>query len=197
MASYACHELDSKNSNVLHERTLAVTHTDILILSPNPDYLALGLLLNQISLLSIYTLSRSQTSPEKITLKFTKAGKSKQFTRIFLMYQGSDLLSLVSGNYQKLNPTNNILKITEKNEIDLNEPENQEILLDKIANFERKIHKTRQIKQLETLVKLYQKAIQTYSDLDPKFSHKLLQKMHVFLSKPEIMKLFESKTVLK
>ncbi|CAG9335565.1 unnamed protein product [Blepharisma stoltei] len=197
MAYFICHEIDLKLPIIKHERIIVITHTRILILSVSKDFLGVGHLISWASLDSIYTIIRSRSQENKVVIQWKKVARERQISQQFLIDQASEFVTLVCSNIRKLGDlyNKNLENELESDEINLNEGNSK--ILEEISKYESMFESINKIETVDSLMVLYQKAIEYYSLKDEAMYQKLIQRMHLFLSKKNIMKMFEKRKKLE
>jgi hypothetical protein len=196
MSIFRCQELDQTLQKV---RLLAVTQTVIIQLEPSPHHPLFGHMLSWASLYSLENIQRSKRQPELLTFKWKQMGPEAAYEQVLLMTEAEACISLISANMRALGvlvQKRNPIATIKEEEVTAQSVEKVHIdeILQSIAVYEANFEGSLNLQMVNSLMQLYQQAIEYLSALnDPRFDI-FLDKLHVMLSNDVVQTLLRSES---
>lgn len=191
MSLFPCKELDSDES-----RLLVITETALLLLTQPPKYLNIGLPTFFLPLLSLSDIRRQRKSPTKLTFEWSVTGQTQSLA--LLVKESDRCLTLISNNVSALKRIPTVDSGSLLNEEDVTKKALRKIpineVLQAIAVYESNFDDQLNVEMVNSLLGLYQQAIEYFSGVgDPRYDE-FLDRMHVILSKDEVLAVLGGET---
>jgi hypothetical protein len=188
MALFSCKELES-SSDVDLSRLLCVTETSILLLSKSSTHLNIGVPLFSLPLLSLSNLRRLRKSPNKLTFEWSSG--NEEHSLVLVVKEAERCVALVSSNIANLKGITATKQAQTLNEEDVTQKALRKIpineVLQAIAVYESNFDDQLNAEMVNSLLGLYQQAIEYFSGVgDPRYDE-FLDRMHLILSKEEVL----------
>lgn len=196
MGIFRCKEVDSASKS---DQFMAVSQSVIIQLEPCTQHPEYGYMLSWASLYSLENIQRQKRDPNRLTFKWKQMGDEPAYQQTLLMPEAEACISLISSNMRDLgvlvkkrNPiaTLNEEEVTAKSvkKVHINE------ILEAIAVYESNFEANLSLFMINSLMELYQQAIEYFSALnDPRYDI-FLDKLHTMLSNDTVLTLLRSKS---
>lgn len=186
MALFSCKEVNS-TSSFDSPCILAVTETSLLLLSQSTSHLNTASPLLSTPLLSLTNLRRPRKSPNKLTFEWTSGSEGQSL--VLEVREADRCVELVSSNVaalKRIDLGKQTLKeedVTQKalRKIPINE------VLQAIAVYESNFDSQLNAELVNSLLGLYQQAIEYFSGVGDSRYDEFLNRMHLILSKEEVL----------
>lgn len=189
---FSCTEVTSKGEV---RRSVVVSETVILQLEPSSTYIGTGVLLSWATLQSLANIKRSKMHPLRVTFAWKAIKDSPEYQQTFIIEDASACISLITANMSRLGVLvkrqNAIIEATLKEEevtkrslrdIHIND------VLHAIAVYEANLDEKLTLEMINSLMGLYQKAVEYFSGVgDPRYDE-FLERLHNMLSNGEIQR---------
>ena len=200
MASYYCTENDIKNQKFVKERAIVVTHTAILILELNQKHPGIGYLMSWATLQSLNTIKRSRSEPERITFEWKKIEDNPAYSQQFKIPQANELIDLLSRNMQRIGAVvkrQGNTSVFSEDEVTGKAIKSMNIneILAAIEVYEDNFESNMNILMVNSLLELYQQAIEYFAAVSNSQYSIFLQRMHMLLANETVMNLLQGKPV--
>ena len=193
MGKFLCTHLDKPNSRIV----LAVTHTLILQLEVHPEHPDIGYLFSWATLQSLATIKRSKSDVQKLTFDWKAIGENPPYSQELYMPESSACISLITENLQKLGSIVNregALISEEEVKPQSYQKVNISDILESITVYESNLEQHMSVEIVNSLMSLYQQAIEYFSAInDPQYDL-FLDRMHSLLSNDLVQTVLESQT---
>lgn len=200
MASFYCAEIDVRNKKAAQERIIVLTHTVILVLELNNQYPGIGYLISWATLQSLSLVRRSIKEPETLVFEWKKIEDRPAFSQVFRMNEANSFIELLSKNMQKLGAV--VKRLTAKRlfvEDEVNGKEIKKMNINEVLqaievyedNFETVLNKN----IINTLLELYQQAIEYFAAINSNQYNVFLKRMHLILSDENVVNVLQGKEV--
>jgi len=189
---FSCTEVTKKGES---QRAVVVTETVILQLEPSSTYVGTGTLLSWATLQSLASIKRSKLHPQRVSFAWKAIKDSPEYSQTFIIEDAAACIALLTANMSRLGVLvkrqNAIIEATLKEEevtkralrhIHIND------VLQAIAVYEANIDEKLTLEMVNSLMGLYQKAVEYFSGVgDPRYDE-FLERLHNMLSNSEIQK---------
>lgn len=188
MALFSCKEVNSSNSSD-SPRILAVTETSLVLLSQSTHHLNTALPLFSTPLLGLTNLRRPRKSPNKLTFEWTSGSEEQSLELV--VKEAERCVELVSANVAALKRIDVGKQAKTLKEEDVTQKALRKIpineVLQAIAVYESNFDAQLNAELVNSLLGLYQQAIEYFSGVgDPRYDE-FLDRMHLILSKEEVL----------
>lgn len=199
MGTFYCMEIDSKTAKV-KERMIVVTHTSILELEINDQTPGIGYLVSWATLQSLNAIKRSKKEHDKITFEWRRIGDNPPCAQYFKVPQANEMIELISRNMQKLGAiikkhgVSSSFKEDEVNGKIIKKMKIHEIL-QAIEVYEDNFEEKMTVEMVNSLMQLYQQAIEYFAAVSNPQYDLFLQRMHLLLSNENVLALLQGKNV--
>lgn len=197
MASFQSIELDPQNPKFKKNRRLVVTHSVLLQLEVSSQFPGIGHLVSWATLQALSNIKRSKADPSKLTFQWKQMGSSPPFSQLFQVTDADSCIDLISRNMNRMgaivkrqNPLPN-LKEEEVTSKSLRRTKIDEIL-QSIAVYESNLETNLNIDMINSLMSLYQQAIEYYSALNDDRFQDFIMRLHKMLGNEVIQTVLQS-----
>ena len=197
MASFQAIELDPQNPKFKKNRRLVVTHSVLLQLEVSSQFPGIGHLVSWATLQALSNIKRSKADPSKLTFQWKQMGSSPPFSQLFQVTDADSCIDLISRNMNRMgaivkrqNPMPN-LKEEEVTSKSLRRTKIDEIL-QSIAVYESNLETNLNIDMINSLMSLYQQAIEYYSALNDDRFQDFIMRLHKMLRNEIIQTVLQS-----
>lgn len=189
---FSCTEVTKKGEI---RRAIVVTETVLLQLEPSSVYIGTGVLVSWATLQSLAHIKRSKLHPQRLSFAWKAIKDSPEYSQTFILEDAAACVALLTANMSRLGVLvkrqNAIIEATLKEEevtkralrhIHIND------VLQAIAVYESNIDEKLTLEMVNSLMGLYQKAVEYFSGVgDPRYDE-FLERLHNMLSNSEIQK---------
>jgi Ubiquitin-conjugating enzyme len=199
MGCYYCTESDIKTQKPVKEKMIAVTHTIILQFELNQEYPGIGYLISWATLQSLNTIKRSRQETDKITLEWKQIGDNLPYSQQFKIPQANEFIDLISRNMQRIgaivkkNSMNSVFQEDEVNGKAIKKMNINEIL-QAIEVYEDNIQSLMNVDLINSLLELYQQAIEYFAAVSNPQYDIFLKRMHMLLSNETVLAVLQGKS---
>lgn len=197
MGTFYAVEIDLTNPKDRKNRCIVVTHTVILQLELSNQYPGIGHLVSWATLNALANIKRSRTEPKHLSFQWKQIGNNPPYSQLFEMNDSEACIDFISRNMHKLgtlvSKQNPILNLSEE-EVTATRIKNMHIdeITQAIAVYENSLETQLNFNSVNSLMALYQQAIEYYSALnDPKFED-YINRLHDLLSNEIIQTVLQS-----
>lgn len=197
MSSFQAIELDPQNPKFKKNRRLVVTHSVLLQLEVSSQFPGIGHLVSWATLQALSNIKRSKSDPSKLTFQWKQMGSSPPFSQLFQVTDADSCIDLISRNMNRMgaivkrqNPLPN-LKEEEVTSKSLRRTKIDEIL-QSIAVYESNLETNLNIDMINSLMSLYQQAIEYYSALNDDRFQDFIMRLHKMLRNEVIQTVLQS-----
>ena len=200
IASYYCTECDVNNQKAPKERAIVLTHTAILMLDLNQKHPGIGYLVSWATLPSLSTIKRSRSVPERITFEWKQIEENQAYSQQFRIPQANEFIDLLSRNMKRIGAVikrQGISSLFSEDEVtgkviksmDINE------ILAAIEVYEDNFERNINVQIVNSLMELYQQAIEYFAAVSNSQYGIFLQRMHMLLANETVMNLLQGKPI--
>lgn len=196
MSTFYCTETTSSSQR--QEKILVLTHTTILILDLNPQYPGIGFLVSWATIQSLNSIRRSIKQNDKLTLEWKQMGDNSAYTQVLTFNKPNEFIELLSKNMQKNGATirrltgNKLFKEDEVNGKAIKSMNINEIL-QAIEVYEDNFESTVSPVMVNTLLELYQRAIEYFAAIGSSQYNIFLKRMQMILSNESVVNVMQGK----
>mmetsp|Transcript_29426 Transcript_29426/g.52678 ORF Transcript_29426/g.52678 Transcript_29426/m.52678 type:complete len:501 (+) Transcript_29426:63-1565(+) len=194
MGIFRCQEIDGA---VKKERYMAVSETVIIELEPSTQYPQFGHMLSWASIYSLDGIQRQKKDPERLIFKWKQMGEEAAYQQTLLMPEAEACIGLISANMRALGvlvKKRNPIATLKEEEVTVKSVKKIHIneILETIAVYESNFETNMNLYMINSLMELYQQAIEYFSALnDPRYDV-FLDKLHTMLSNDIVQTLLRS-----
>lgn len=199
MGAYYSLEIDPRTGRTGKERIIVVTHTVFLQFDLNNQVPGIGYLDSWATLQSLNTIKRSRQEPDRITFEWKKIEDIPPCSQHYKIAQASELIDLVSRNMQKIgaivrkNGSSSVLNEDDVNGKAIKKMKIHEIL-QAIEVYEDNLEEKINIEIINSLMQLYQQAIEYFAAVSNPQYDIFLQRMHMLLASENVLAVLQGKT---
>ncbi|OMJ88015.1 hypothetical protein SteCoe_10175 [Stentor coeruleus] len=199
MGTYYSLEIDPRTGKTGKERVIVVTHTIFLQFDLNSQVPGIGYLDSWATLQSLNMIKRSRQEPDRITFEWKKIENIPAYVQNYKIAQASELIDLVSRNMQKIgaivkkNGSSSVYNEDDVNGKAIKKMKINEIL-QAIEVYEDNLEEKMNIEIINSLMQLYQQAIEYFAAVSNPQYDIFLQRMHMLLSNENVLAVLQGKT---
>ncbi|OMJ69621.1 hypothetical protein SteCoe_32600 [Stentor coeruleus] len=202
MGTYYSLEINPKTGKTGKERIVVVTHTVFLQFDLNNQFPGIGHLDSWATLQSLNTIKRSRQEPDKITFEWKQIGDSPAYSQHYKIAQASELIDLVSRNMQKIGAIvkkNGLSSVYNEDDVNGKAIKKMKIneILQAIEVYEDNLEEKINIEIINSLMQLYQQAIEYFAAVSNPQYDIFLQRMHMLLANESVLEVLQGKTTEK
>ncbi|OMJ73347.1 hypothetical protein SteCoe_27974 [Stentor coeruleus] len=199
MGTFYCMEIDPK-TNKVKERIIVITHVSILELEINDQTPGIGYLISWATLQSLNVIKRSKKELDKVTFEWRRIGDNPPYAQYFKVPQANEMIELITHNMQKLGAivkkhgSSSSFKEDEVNGKSIKKMKIHEIL-QAIEVYEDNFEEKMTVEMVNSLMQLYQQAIEYFAAVSNPQYDLFLQRMHLLLSNENVLALLQGRKI--
>jgi hypothetical protein len=197
MGTFYTVEIDPNDPRDKKNRCIVVTHTVILQLEISTQFPDVGHLLSWATLNALANIQRSRTDSKQLTFHWKQIGNNPPYSQLFEISDAENCIDFISRNMKNLgtliskqNPT---LSLREE---DVTSTRIQKMHIDDILQaisvYESSLETQLNFSTINSLMALYQQAIEYYSALNDERFEEYINRLHALLSNEIIQTVLQS-----